>query len=462
MHSWLRNIVTTVSTFTRRQSVIGLCLAAVVVLLAPGAARLLQPAGSVNRGSAGVAIADDPVCGNGIVEPGEQCDDGPAWTNDCCQMNCQFAGEGSYCSDGNACNDPDSCDNAGHCVGQTPLDICPESQCQYAVACDPQVGCVNPPKPDGTVCDDGDACSVGDQCVGGACVGNWPTCGDGIVQSCELCDDGNTKNGDGCSSHCKLELGPQMCQSSIVQAGAGLMRWRLQWLQGCRNTLTKGKTLYFDKERTQPLTDPADCPNEFFIARRLLLMGSTRSRSVHSWCTDARLGLLAACAGTADGLITVGGDDGCLVGTHAAGADAMLTQEYGQVSPSDTPLQACQRAVAKAGMGYAVSSLAGLQNCRKQLLRSVKLFYDASKTQRLTDPADCVNEFNTASRIASAGRQARTAVAGGSPVRCTDTLVSSLGLCATTVDGLVSPDGSGGCLLTGHAAQVDALIQAEF
>jgi len=31
-------------------------------------------------------------------------------------------------------------------------------------------------------------------------------CGDGIVQSIEECDDGNTKNGDGCSSACKKEL----------------------------------------------------------------------------------------------------------------------------------------------------------------------------------------------------------------------------------------------------------------
>ncbi len=32
-------------------------------------------------------------------------------------------------------------------------------------------------------------------------------CGDGVVDGNETCDDGNTRNGDGCSSFCRVEAG---------------------------------------------------------------------------------------------------------------------------------------------------------------------------------------------------------------------------------------------------------------
>jgi hypothetical protein len=46
---------------------------------------------------------------------------------------------------------------------------------------------------------------------------------------------------------------------------------------------------------------------------------------------------------------------------------------------------------------------------------------------------------------------------------CTDALLASLGTaCALTVDGLISPAADGGCLLEGHAAEVEALIDAAY
>lgn len=35
--------------------------------------------------------------------------------------------------------------------------------------------------------------------------GGGPVCGNGIVEGCEQCDDGNTINGDGCSATCQIE-----------------------------------------------------------------------------------------------------------------------------------------------------------------------------------------------------------------------------------------------------------------
>ncbi len=50
-------------------------------------------------------------------------------------------------------------------------------------------------------------------------------CGDGITGTAEQCDDGNAKVGDGCSAHCKVELGfkcpgsPSVCTATICGDG---------------------------------------------------------------------------------------------------------------------------------------------------------------------------------------------------------------------------------------------------
>jgi cysteine-rich repeat protein len=400
------------------------------------------------------AVAEEATCGNGVVEPGEQCDGG-----ECCSWNCQFAAADSGCSDGNACNDPDACDGAGHCVGQPPLTICPGSECRDPVACDPQLGCLNPPKADGTPCDDGDVCS-GDQCLGGVCIGNVPTCGDGIIQSsCEYCDDGNTQNRDGCNSACKMEWAGRMCQQAVGRVGRALLQ-RLQFIRRCRDNLNDSRPVYFDRERTQPLTNPADCPNEYRVTQRTAL----REGSVHrglSWnCTDNLVRGLPLCATTVDGLV------GCVVGSHIAAVDALIAQEYAvPLTGADAALRVCQYGVAKAAGNYVVRALQAIQMCRNRMDQGQALYFDMEKTQRLTDPADCAAWYVASTGITDAGKLARSTIADwhdGYPPRCTDELVANLGLCATTVDGLVSPDGTGGCLLAGHVAQAEDLIRVEY
>jgi len=45
-----------------------------------------------------------------------------------------------------------------------------------------------------------------------------PTCGDGVVDHDEVCDDGNTVSGDGCSADCKSD---ETCGNGIVDVAAG-------------------------------------------------------------------------------------------------------------------------------------------------------------------------------------------------------------------------------------------------
>ena len=59
----------------------------------------------------------------------------------------------------------------------------------------------------GESCDDGNT-EDGDGCSSTCQIEPQPTCGDGLVDENEQCDDGNTGHGDGCNSDCELEPEP--------------------------------------------------------------------------------------------------------------------------------------------------------------------------------------------------------------------------------------------------------------
>jgi cysteine-rich repeat protein len=105
-----------------------------------------------------------PLCGNGIVEFPEQCDDGNTANGDCCSSTCTFEPPGSTCGDdGNPCT-ADQCNGAGMCT--------------------------HPSKPDGTTCTDGTLCNLNQQCSSGVCTGGQPV----------VCDDHNACTTDSCLS----------------------------------------------------------------------------------------------------------------------------------------------------------------------------------------------------------------------------------------------------------------------
>lgn len=65
------------------------------------------------------------ACGNGIRTSGEACDDGNTTAGDCCAANCQFEAVASACDDANLCTTADACDGAGACAGTaTPAITC--------------------------------------------------------------------------------------------------------------------------------------------------------------------------------------------------------------------------------------------------------------------------------------------------------------------------------------------------
>ncbi len=135
-----------------------------------------------------------PVCGNGVVNQGETCDDGNLDDDDGCSADCQLEGciddtpgypgvalcdDGSLCTN-DVCNlDTESCDNEFLC--DDGID-CTTDECVADV-------CVN--TADTEFCDNGLYCDGPESCVldVGCQVGAAPDCSDEFVCTDDVCDE---------------------------------------------------------------------------------------------------------------------------------------------------------------------------------------------------------------------------------------------------------------------------------
>ncbi len=182
------------------------------------------------------------VCGDGILGPGEACDDGNTANGDCCSSTCQFeaagtvcraatnacdvaetcsgnsgtcpvnanAADGTSCTDGNACTQNDTC-LAGACTPGSAVTCVASDQCHVAGVCDPMTGmCSNPNATDGTSCSDGNGCTQNDTCQTGTCMAGAPVTCTALDQChvagvCDpmtgMCSNPNAADGSACSDN---------------------------------------------------------------------------------------------------------------------------------------------------------------------------------------------------------------------------------------------------------------------
>jgi len=120
---------------------------------------------SIPDTNASPTTARPPVCGNGLVEADEDCDDANASNNDACVTGCAFA----RCGDGFVATGFEGCDDGNQ--------------------------------------DNGDGCR--NNC-------SLPTCGDAIVDDGEECDDGNGDDTDDCTTRCLFAK----CGDGFVHTGS--------------------------------------------------------------------------------------------------------------------------------------------------------------------------------------------------------------------------------------------------
>ena len=158
-------------------------------------------------------VPADAVCGNGITEDREACDLGSGNSDvnpDTCRTNCQYPRCGDFVfDDGEECdNGPANSDSkANACRNSCTLPSCGDSVIDTDETCD-----------DGNT-ESGDGCSAICQEEEETLFAAATVCGDGILAASEECDDGNRRDVDGCSSTCLLEVG--LCGDGIVQSLMG-------------------------------------------------------------------------------------------------------------------------------------------------------------------------------------------------------------------------------------------------
>lgn len=166
----------------------------------------------------------EPLCGDGLVDESEACDDTARIDGDGCSASCTVE-QGWICA-----FEPSVCRRCGNGVIEA-RETCDDGNinasdgCSKTCAIEAGWACIGAPSScaetcgnhrvdTGEGCDDGnttsrDGCSAscaietGYACVNGTSCA--PICGDGRRLAAEACDDGDTANGDGCSSACTVE-----------------------------------------------------------------------------------------------------------------------------------------------------------------------------------------------------------------------------------------------------------------
>ncbi|MDP9035357.1 MAG: DUF4215 domain-containing protein [Myxococcota bacterium] len=181
------------------------------------------------------------TCGDGRLDPGEQCDTGALNGTGGCSSSCTVL-PGWQCAAGFACV---SVCGDGLVTGTEQCDFGPSNgtggcsaTCTLmpGYACTPSAtgpaGCHATRCGDGLregyeECDDGNVrpydgcspfCMIEPRCTAGKCTA---VCGDGQLSPGEQCDDGNTVSGDGCSATCTVEPG-WGCTTATVPPGPTL------------------------------------------------------------------------------------------------------------------------------------------------------------------------------------------------------------------------------------------------
>lgn len=271
------------------------------------------------------------VCGNGVLEPGEFCDDGNVLDSDGCYSDCANQDPAYDCSvPGQDCVLTSECGNG---VLES-LENCDEGEGNQTAGCSadckvvttgwscpkPGESCVLEPvcgdgiRSKGEQCDDGnlddnDGCSsecAQDEnyfCIPGKdCI--LVSCGNGVRTPGEVCDDGNVAAGDGCSPTCTVEAGYR-CSTSGCRAicGDGLVLGEEECDDGNRESGDGCNVLCIEEPYFECDTEsPSNCVTTIACGNGTVDPGEVcdYARTGHELCYDSGA---TACKGYENNLV---------------------------------------------------------------------------------------------------------------------------------------------------------------
>ncbi len=202
------------------------------------------------------------ACGDGCVDPGEECDDGNLINGDGCSDLCEIEvdpcgpGAGDCCSANGTpgCDDADCCNTVcavdPFCCNVSWDSICAEEAedlCGGLCAVCPGAGdCCS--ANGGLGCNDAACCNTVCAADPFCCEVSWDSvcadeaaalcgslcvvCGNGMTEAGETCDDGNTIDCDGCSATCQTEA----CGNGVTECAERCDDGNLANGDGCDST----------------------------------------------------------------------------------------------------------------------------------------------------------------------------------------------------------------------------------
>ena len=209
-------------------------------------------------------IGPGNACGNGVLDPGEDCDDGNHSNQDDCRNNCRFAVCGDFAIHSRGTPPFEECDDGNVAPGDGCSPTC-RNECGNGVidgacsqglvgsACSTDANCDTPPGAGngvciGETCDPGfPFCLPGPQMCSNVC--RIAACGNGEVECQEDCDlgPGNNVPGSGCTATCKRNVvGGREPRNSGECPGAWTLDSAPRDLSKTRQACTDGAPCDFD------------------------------------------------------------------------------------------------------------------------------------------------------------------------------------------------------------------------
>lgn len=202
-------------------------------------ATLVEQAACTAGDSAGVCrsgVCLPVVCGDGIIDATEACDDGNTLGSDGCSARCDSTEAcGNHFVDallGEQCDDGNNADGDG-CQADCRIAACGDGKVDFGEGCDegqnnnnaPNANCrvdCQPKRCSDGIVDNGELCDDRNLRSGDGCSGDCQStefCGNGYVDLAngESCDDGNREENDACRNNCS----PASCGDGVVQAVNG-------------------------------------------------------------------------------------------------------------------------------------------------------------------------------------------------------------------------------------------------